>query len=331
MKIFIGSSSEAAKRDVMANLAYWLEDLGHAPIRWDDPGVFLPGQNVFTRLIEIGREVDAAILMFSEDDEVWYKHGPVKQPRDNVLLEYGLFSAALGPTKVIVGREGRAKNPSDLAGIVYLDLSPEKLNWARAQLKRWIISISPKDDLPPTNNGLNDESLTPEEELALGLTLSDPRAGDRGAWVYPLHQDLGYRGLSEVNATAALNSLVQKGMLKAVDVEANDPLTGEASSAPAYQATPRAFAYAQSSEWLRSFKPKYRYIVRLYGAEGLNQTFLEHLRELEYVERQTRFIIEEDPGYSKIGVFCYQSITQDEMNKMARSFNVTIDKFSEGL
>jgi predicted nucleotide-binding protein len=146
MKIFIGSSREATRRDAVTNLAIWLEDLGQQPIRWDQPGLFLPGHYLFTRLLEIGKEVDAAILVFSDDDKLWYQkelgQAIVNQPRDNVLLEYGLFAGILGPEKVIVCREGMPRNPSDLGGIIFLDFSPERLNLARTNLKLWVEQLA---------------------------------------------------------------------------------------------------------------------------------------------------------------------------------------------
>jgi hypothetical protein len=241
MKIFIGSSSEATKRGALTNLAYWVESLGHTPIRWDDPGVFLPGQDIFARLLEIAREVDAAVLIFSEDDQVWYRNAQVSQPRDNVLLEYGLFAGLTGPSRVIVGRDGKPKNPSDLAGLVHLDLSPERQAFARAQLERWLQSLS---DAVPVAAAESKAALSPEEEIALEEILTDPRAGDRGAWTYPVHQAITRRGLTSADATLALNSLVQKGYLEAVEVEAIDHLTERLSKAPAFRLTKAGIAAA---------------------------------------------------------------------------------------
>ena len=241
MKIFIGSSIEATKRETLTNLAYWLENLGHTPIRWDDPGVFLPGQDIFSRLFEIAREVDAAVLIFSEDDQVWYRNEQVSQPRDNILLEYGLFAGLIGPSRVIVGRDGKPKNPSDLAGLVPLDLSPERQAFARVQLQRWLQSIS---NAAPIAAAQSKAGLTPEEEIALEEILTDPRAGDRGAWTYPVHQAITYRGLTSADATLALNNLVQKGYLEAVEVEVVDHLMDKPSKAPAFRLTKAGIAAA---------------------------------------------------------------------------------------
>jgi hypothetical protein len=243
MKVFLGSSSEAAKRDVLSNLAYWLEDLGHSPVRWDDPGVFLPGQDLIARLREIAEEVDAAILVFSEDDQVWYRQAQVSQPRDNVLLEYGLFAGITGPSRVIVGRDGHPKNPADLGGLVHLDLAPERQAFARVQLRRWLDSLAMR---PSSKAAAAPTALSPEEEIALEEVLTDPRAGDRGAWTYPVHQRITTKGLTAPQATLALNGLVQKGYLEAVEVDSIDSLTGKPSKAPAFRVTAKGLVAATS-------------------------------------------------------------------------------------
>ncbi len=130
MKIFIGSSRESLP--LVHEIAVWLEERDHEPIPWDQPGLFMPGEQTFTTLIQISRTVEAAVLVFGEDDKVWYRGGTAPQPRDNVLIEYGLLGGMLGPQKAIVCRTGDPKNPVDLAGLTYIDLSPLK----RARGKR---------------------------------------------------------------------------------------------------------------------------------------------------------------------------------------------------
>ena len=145
MKVFLGSSREALSS--LYDVAGWLESGGHEPQPWDDVGLFLPGESTFTALVGIARTVDAAIFIFGEDDTVWYRQDSgLKQPRDNVLVEYGLFSGILGQRRVIVCREGQAKLASDIDGIGYVDLNLKirarhsVLNWAR------LMSASASDD-----------------------------------------------------------------------------------------------------------------------------------------------------------------------------------------
>ena len=43
-------------------------------------------------------------------------------PRDNVIFETGLFLNARGRDRVMIIREGNAKMPADLGGIIYASL-----------------------------------------------------------------------------------------------------------------------------------------------------------------------------------------------------------------
>jgi Predicted nucleotide-binding protein containing TIR-like domain len=135
MDIFIGSARES--EDAMRWLASCLEEYGHKPISWDDPGLFPPGENTFLRLIDISKSVDAAIFIFSEDDKVWYRGDAAQQPRDNVLIEYGLFSGQLGPKKAIICVDGKPKSASDLLGISYVSISEKRRARARLELSMW--------------------------------------------------------------------------------------------------------------------------------------------------------------------------------------------------
>jgi len=170
-------------------------------------------------------------------------------------------------------------------------------------------------------------SLTDDEELALGLVLTDPQAGTRGAWAYPLHQELTYRGLSEAAATTVLNSLATKGLLEALDVPTYDEVEKKESTAPAYRVTERGFAYAAKSDELRDFESHYKYILRLNGTQQRNGPFLEQLRRLDSVQGQTRFIIETDPKMSRIAIFSYKALDENLIRNLAKSFKVSIVSF----
>jgi hypothetical protein len=138
MKVFIGSSSEA--KDEMREVARWIEDQGHQALLWDEPGVFMPGEYLFTKLRVISQKlVDAAVLIFSEDDKVWFRDDMTTQPRDNILLEYGLFAGQLGEQRAIVCKKGNPKQPVDLRGIQYVDL--DKRREAELQIRKWISTL----------------------------------------------------------------------------------------------------------------------------------------------------------------------------------------------
>jgi hypothetical protein len=138
LKIFLGSSREAVETGLLRRVASWVEAARHEPVRWDDPGVFPPGAYTFTTLRQVARQVDGAIFIFSEDDELWYRTDKVTQPRDNVLIEYGLFAAALGEGSVIFCRVGKPRTATDLSGITYVDVSAETLVRAEISVTDWL-------------------------------------------------------------------------------------------------------------------------------------------------------------------------------------------------
>ncbi len=140
MKIFVASSRESLK--LVREIGVWLEEQGHEPLPWDKPGLFMPGEQTFNILMELSREVEAAVFVFGADDEVWYRGDTVPQPRDNVLIEYGLFAGALGLQKAIVCRDGKSKKPVDLAGLTYIDVSQARRERARLELSLWARRLS---------------------------------------------------------------------------------------------------------------------------------------------------------------------------------------------
>jgi len=90
------------------------------------------------RLIEISRDVDASIFIFGEDDKIWWRGKELQQPRDNVLVEYGLFVGTLGPERALICRTGKPKTPSDLDGIVHIDISNNSLEDEISRIEAWL-------------------------------------------------------------------------------------------------------------------------------------------------------------------------------------------------
>lgn len=138
LKIFIGSSGEG--KDAMEDLAEWIEDIGHKPYPWTDHHLFPLASTTFESLHQVAHQVDAAIFLFREDDTIWYRGDKSKSPRDNVLLEYGLFSGALGEQSVAIASTGRPRIATDLLGITYLPL--DRRAAAKNKLKVWLENIA---------------------------------------------------------------------------------------------------------------------------------------------------------------------------------------------
>ena len=137
LTIFIGSARESQK--ITEWIAAFLVECGHEVLPWYDARAFPAGEITLPRLIELSRLVDAAIFIFSEDDRVVVRDIQATQPRDNVLLEYGLFVAALGRQRSIICAVGRSKIPVDVAGITYIDATNEYA--ARPRLREWLNSL----------------------------------------------------------------------------------------------------------------------------------------------------------------------------------------------
>jgi hypothetical protein len=125
----------------MREVAVWVEEAQCKPICWDDPDLFLPGDNTFLKLQEVAKTVDGAILIFSEDDKVWYRGDTGFQPRDNVLVEYGMFAGILGQHKAAICVSGTIRTAADLAGIIVADLDPARRQYARRKLLAWLNRI----------------------------------------------------------------------------------------------------------------------------------------------------------------------------------------------
>lgn len=141
MKVFIASSTEALP--IARKIAAWLPDAGLEPMVWEECGAFVAGEYNYQSLLRIGKDVQAAIILMTSDDKVWFRNETTTQPRDNVLFEYGLFSALLGIENAIIVKNGIFKTASDLLGINTINMTGnehkahnEITEWARLLLKR---------------------------------------------------------------------------------------------------------------------------------------------------------------------------------------------------
>jgi hypothetical protein len=129
MKIFVGSRTE--KQDIAESIVKLLQDAGHDPVPWYDHNVFPAGSVTLKALIDLSEKCNGAVIIFGEDDEIFdpgrnfiqklFARGKtVYVPRDNVLIEYGIFVAKHGADKTLVYKEELVKKTSDLDGITYV-------------------------------------------------------------------------------------------------------------------------------------------------------------------------------------------------------------------
>jgi hypothetical protein len=66
----------------------------------------------------IPAELRRLIREMSRDNLLYPDAQP--QPRDNVLIEYGIFASSLGRERTIIWRSGNPKQASDLGGLVFI-------------------------------------------------------------------------------------------------------------------------------------------------------------------------------------------------------------------
>ncbi|MFC7406398.1 nucleotide-binding protein [Georgenia alba] len=116
VRLFIGSSSEG--RDVARSLQ---AELGGAcdVVRWDQ-GVFEPGGYTLDSLIDTAAKVDFAVLVATPDDTTVSRAEERPSPRDNIVLEFGLFAGALGRDRTYLLATGDLKLPTDVLGLTRL-------------------------------------------------------------------------------------------------------------------------------------------------------------------------------------------------------------------
>lgn len=139
MRVFIGSSSSQDSMRTLRNVAMLIESENAVPCPWNR-SVFPLGSYVLDNLINISKQVDAAILIFNEDDPVWYRDDIILQPKANVLIEYGIFVAALGRERTIICKKGKSNIATDLQGLIYCDLDKEYK--AENEIITWLQSIN---------------------------------------------------------------------------------------------------------------------------------------------------------------------------------------------
>lgn len=119
-RIFLGSSLEAIVQ--VDDIAQCLRTVGAEVLPWGDPRVFQGGKTYIESLEAIMRQCDAPLLIAGSDDEVQKRGVTDRQPRDNVILEYGMAIMAFGRERTALAVIGHPKLPTDLLGVKPLAL-----------------------------------------------------------------------------------------------------------------------------------------------------------------------------------------------------------------
>jgi hypothetical protein len=114
-RVFIGSSSEGlgVAEAIQVNLDHDCE------VELWSQGVFGLSEGTLEALVDKAFGFDFAVLVLTPDDLVLSRDEVKPSPRDNVLLELGLFIGALGRkrTFIVYDRSAPIKLPTDVAGV----------------------------------------------------------------------------------------------------------------------------------------------------------------------------------------------------------------------
>ncbi len=141
--IFIGSASESKK--VAMAIAQALADVGYRPLRWWQE--FPPGSITIDRLTEICASADGAVFLLTEVDRTWYRQEISGTPRDNAILEYGMFVGRHGRQRTLILSEPTTRLPSDIAGITFERIIDDLPTVAERTVEHFDRQFS--DPLPP--------------------------------------------------------------------------------------------------------------------------------------------------------------------------------------
>ena len=116
-------------------------------------GVFAPSAFPIESLEQVLRTVDFAALVLSPDDRVISRGATTDAPRDNIILELGLFIGVLGHSRtfLIYPLGIDIKIPTDLAGITPLtyshepgDDAPNRMAAVCSQMRTSILNAGPR-------------------------------------------------------------------------------------------------------------------------------------------------------------------------------------------
>lgn len=127
--MFIGSSVEGLP--IAKHIQLGLQRVNVEVRLWTN-GVFGPGGVTIDDLLRQTEEADFAVFVFGPDDKVASREETYQAPRDNVVLEMGMFISKLGRGRTYLVKDSKSeiKIPSDLLGItpiIYLADPKSKL------------------------------------------------------------------------------------------------------------------------------------------------------------------------------------------------------------
>jgi SAM-dependent methyltransferase len=126
--IFVATTEETMKSSWFTRaltMAAKAVDMKYADIEltpW--PSSFEEGDLTAPKLIDVACMALGAVVIFAGDDTVTSRGLTTRAPRDNLVLEAGMFLSRLGLRGVLLLREENSKWPSDLLGVTAKEFTP---------------------------------------------------------------------------------------------------------------------------------------------------------------------------------------------------------------
>lgn len=131
IQVFVGSSSE--QLEVARQAAAALRSSGIAARPWDEDTFSFSASIMESLEAELER-ADFAVVILTADDPANMRNKEVNLPRDNVILELGLFTGRLGRDRTFFVIDGACatKLASDLSGVTYVEFGRTDASGAAA-------------------------------------------------------------------------------------------------------------------------------------------------------------------------------------------------------
>lgn len=160
-QVFIGSSSEGK----LVAEALQAQLLAHCEVVLWDQGVFVPGRYTLENLIGIAHRSDFAVLVATPDDMRESRGLTTAVPRDNVILEFGLFAGVLGRERTLVLATDGALLPSDTLGLTRLTYHAQQnlrsaVSVAANEVLQLMDQLKMRESRSPSGAGNGDVSNT---------------------------------------------------------------------------------------------------------------------------------------------------------------------------
>lgn len=141
MRVFLGSSLES-KDSILKPLEEHLHQNGIKTTPWDMS--LTPGEHPLDDLHNQAQHHDGAVFIFSTEDLTISRGREHITPRDNVLLEYGIFLGAMRRERVFILTERSVKIATDILGITTLHYDSQDAAHLPLQLRESAAKIALK-------------------------------------------------------------------------------------------------------------------------------------------------------------------------------------------